>query len=225
MYSFQHCDQHPPDPFLGTLYQSCMGFCSSFGFSTLRSLCRPGAVDSCSDPTLGVSWWSVREVVAALSYKPHLREAFPKVSSSLSREWATSADSEASKFSGACTPMTLAQVSESCAVLIRVPTLVQTTCLGWQLRFLCDLAPGGQLRANDAVTSALALSWCADPVTGRPQPGFSWEALMVFIRGLPALQSCPFYPHTAPTSELLHEAVHSIHMDPGPQETHRWEPW
>ena len=84
---------------------------------------------------------------------------------------------------------------------------------------------GGQLRANDAVTSALALSWCADPVTGRPQPGFSWEALMVFIRGLPALQSCPFYPHTAPTSELLHEAVHSIHMDPGPQETHRWEPW
>ena len=128
VYSFQDCDQHPPDPFLGTLYQSCwdlfMGFCSSFGFSTLRSLCRPGAVDSGSEPTLGVSWWSVREVVAALSYKPHLREAFPKVSSSLSREWATSADSEASKFSAACTPMTLAQVSESYAVLIRVPTLV-----------------------------------------------------------------------------------------------------
>lgn len=77
VYSFQHCDQHPPDPFLGTLYQSCwdlfMGSCSSFGFSTLRSFCRPGAVDSCSDPTLGVFWWSVREVVAALSYKPQKR--------------------------------------------------------------------------------------------------------------------------------------------------------
>ena len=36
---------------------------------------------------------------------------------------ATSADSEASKFSGACIPMTLTQVSESYAVLIRVLTV------------------------------------------------------------------------------------------------------
>ena len=47
------------------------GLLQLLGFSTPRSLCRPGAVDSRSDPTLEVFWWSVREVVADCEEDQH----------------------------------------------------------------------------------------------------------------------------------------------------------
>ena len=47
------------------------GLLQFLGFSTPRSLCRPGAVDLRSDPTLEVFWWSVREVGADCEEDQH----------------------------------------------------------------------------------------------------------------------------------------------------------
>lgn len=75
------------------------------------------------------------------------------------------------------------------------PDSVQKSCLGWQLRFLCGLVPGGQLLLPVMLSRGLSLSHgVLHLVTGPPEPGFSWKALMVFINGLPVPQSKSILP-------------------------------